>query len=194
MGSFRLGNVRKVYSQIINTGTSKSVNGLANHSYTAPQQTPLSGCMPAPVPDLVCPNAVPLFLFYWGIWTLTRKYNSDLSVRQGLFLLREPRQIHTLTLPWTAEQLPVLPYTFCTDPKTPGERFCSFVFTSLTFVLTTPKPPELPIHAVMAGKRLTDIFITKDHHVWVAACFPISIWTEECVSNWDVWQKGGQWE
>lgn len=119
-----------------------------------------------------------LFLFHWGIWTLTRKYNSDLSVRQGLFLLREPRQIHILALPSTAEQLAIFPHTFCTDPRTPREMFCTFVFTSLTFVLTTLKPTELPIHAVMAGKRLTDIFITKDHHAWVEACFPISIWTE----------------
>lgn len=118
------------------------------------------------------------FLFHWGIWTLTMKYNSDLSVRQGLFLLRETRQIHILTSPSTAEQLAIFPYTFCTDPRTPREMFCSFVFTSPTFVLRTLKPTVLPIHAVMAGKRLTDIFITKDHHAWVEACFPTSTWTE----------------
>lgn len=72
-------------------------------------------------------------------------------------MLGEPRHIHALTLPSAAEQLAIVPYTFCTDPRTPREVICSFVFTSLIFAVTSQQPTELPIHAILAGKSLARV-------------------------------------
>lgn len=130
------------------------------HSDTAPASPSVWTCArtgPRPPPAQM---QMSLCLFHWGIWTLTSKHNSDLSVRGGVFWLREPRQIQILT-----EQLAIFPYVSHTGPRTPREMFCSFVFTSPNFVLTTLQARELPIHAVTAGKRLTDVFITRPSRV-----------------------------
>lgn len=91
-------------------------------------------------------------------------------------------------LPSAAEQSAIAPYAFCTDPRTPREMFCSFVFTSLTFAVTTQQPTELPILAVLAGKRLAGVpqpeSITAE---WKgAALSPLELSFGEGVPNRDV--------
>lgn len=153
-----------------------------------PQQASSSECVPEPVPDLLCPNTDVPWPLSLGIRTLTRNYSSDLFVRQGLFLPGKPRQIHILTLPSAAEQLAIVPDTFCTDPRTPREMVFSFVFTSLTFAATIQQLTELPTHAVLAGKRLAGVSqqgsITPE---WRAAFVsPFELRFREGVFNKDV--------
>lgn len=118
-----------------------------------------------------------LGLFHRGISTLTRNYNSDLSVRQGLFLLGEPRQIQTLALPSAAEQPAIVPHTFCTDPRTPGEVFCSIFphHWSLQWHFSSPQShPSMQPWLEKAGW----CFTTREHHTWVEGCFSLSTGTQ----------------
>lgn len=148
-----------------------------------PQQAPLPGCVPEPAADLLCPNTdVP--------WPLPLgDLNSYKELQLWPFCQTRSVLAQADSYPDTAFSCrAIAPYTFCTDPRTPREMFCSFVFTSLTFAVTTQQLTELPIHAVLAGKRLAGVPQQESITAQWKGAFPSPLWARfgEGVSNRDV--------
>lgn len=172
-----LGAVTKICSQVTNTQPSKL--GKDWHVPVAqPQQAPVSGCVPEPVPDLLCPNTdVP--------WPLPLE---DLSSQKELQLWPFCQTRSVLAERIQADSSPDIPFrcravSNCSIHvlhwSKNSKRNILFICFHITDLCSDNSATHRAIHPCSPGwKKVGWCFRTREHHTWVEGCFPLSTWAQ----------------